>query len=241
MRKPKSKVLGSLLAISVSGAIGMTVYSLYPAFTLWFIFECEFMLSMLLMFGIMFVSVAIPFIPAAISTSFGIPKNYVLALACALLMGLPVTGVQISNWSLYASPIEGGTGWEAFFCIVFPGMVFIVVTFLNMAGIGNTTASASRVKKDKKDVPPLSPEMIYFRKHGRKYKIWSIVNTCLLFFTILPILAIIQSNKAQKATDKKTHDRHIKTALIFNLCTYVIFILGLFLVAIVESKGFTVM
>jgi hypothetical protein len=80
----------------------------------------------------------------------------------------------------------------------------------------------------------------FFWKRGKKFKTWSIVNTCMFLPFVLPILAIIESNKAQKAQDKETHDRHIKKALIFNLCTYAMLIPFSVLMNYLESIGVVV-
>lgn len=64
----------------------------------------------------------------------------------------------------------------------------------------------------------------YYRKLGRKYKTWSIVNTCILSVTILPILGIIESNKAMKATTDDEYYFHIRKARFYNLCAYGIII-----------------
>ena len=66
-----------------------------------------------------------------------------------------------------------------------------------------------------------------FWRRGKKYKIWSIVNTCIPYFIlfVVPALAIGESSKAQKAKTKDQHDRHIKKALIFNLIPYLFYVL----------------
>ncbi len=226
MSKPKGKAAGWFLAILVSGVIGVATYNFYPTFTRWFIFESNDALGMLLILAILIVSFIPPFIPAGIASAFDVNKNKVLAVICALLMGLPITIQQAANWNIYTSApvtgswiVEGGNGWTALFCIICPGIVFILMTFFLMA-----FAAAGKTAAIKTPKAPCSlvPEFI---KRGRKYLVWSIINTVFLFIFVLPILAIIQSDKARKAQDKATHDRHIKRALFLNIATYPLFIL----------------
>jgi hypothetical protein len=66
----------------------------------------------------------------------------------------------------------------------------------------------------------------YFSR-GRKYKIWSIVNTCCLFPMVTPIIAIGESKKAQCAQDEAAHKKHIKRALILNLIPTGLILIGM--------------
>lgn len=68
--------------------------------------------------------------------------------------------------------------------------------------------------------PQANPQAEYFYRHGRKFKIWSIVNTCMFFIFVLPIIGIVQSNKAQKAATAGEHQTHIRWAMFCNLATY---------------------
>ena len=143
MKKTMLKILGGLLAALVSSAIGVAAYFLMPIFTMWFQFEMDFgafniVVVACVFFGLALVRVLIPYIPVAIAHAFDVQKNKFLAALCALLMGAAVTVRQIMNWSIYAPDIagphiEGGYGWGAVLCIIFPGLVFILVTFLLMA------------------------------------------------------------------------------------------------------------
>jgi len=69
----------------------------------------------------------------------------------------------------------------------------------------------------------LNPDSMFW-DNGRKHKIWAIINTCLLFVFIFPLAmsipAMIQSGKAQKAPDREAFDKHIRRALVLNICTY---------------------
>ena len=76
-----------------------------------------------------------------------------------------------------------------------------------------------------------------FKEMGKKYKTWSIVNTCIFSVFILPILAIIESNKAQKAANQEEYDGHIRRAVIYNICTYVLLIPFVIIMKILESNG----
>ena len=60
----------------------------------------------------------------------------------------------------------------------------------------------------------------YFWMRGKKYKTWSIVNTCILFPLVLPILAIMESDKAQRASTEAEHEMHMKRARLYNILTY---------------------
>jgi hypothetical protein len=75
-------------------------------------------------------------------------------------------------------------------------------------------------------------DQAYFRRHGAKFKTWSIVNACLFFVTLLPFFAIVASVRAQNASNKAEHDAHIKRALILNLACY-----GLLVVVSVTVNG----
>ena len=86
---------------------------------------------------------------------------------------------------------------------------FISTIGIFLAGIlvyGIRYASIKKTKKDDTDVP-------VFMKQGKKYKVWSIVNTCIFSVFILPILAIIESNKAQKVTTQEEYNKHIRRAV----------------------------
>lgn len=138
------------MAVLVSGMIGMTTLYLWPIFTMWFVYtDLLWPFSIGIFVVVILFSALIPSAPVAIADGFKIDKNNILAGVCSLFMGLPITIWQIMNWSLYTQPqlqngwrVEGGSGWSAFICIVFPGIMFIVATFAQMAGIGDKPTSS---------------------------------------------------------------------------------------------------
>ncbi len=179
MEKSRNLVLGCILSILVSGMIGMATLYLWPLFTMWFIYTDLFVLiSVCILCMIILLSALIPSAPVAIINYFKIRKSYILAVVCSLFMGLPITIKQIMNWSLYTQPqsqngwrVEGGSGWSAFICIVFPGIMFIVATFAQMAGIGDKPASSvsSSVKAlSARNKPAAVEETSSLSKRSRK-------------------------------------------------------------------------
>jgi hypothetical protein len=236
MKKPNN-LLGWVLSILASGAAGMAAYILWPMFTMWFIHtDLAGLISVCILFMVILFSAMIPSIPVEISNHFGTRKNYVLAGICSLFMGLPVTVRQIMDWNLNAQPqtqngwrVEGGGGMTAFIFIVFPGIVFIVATFVQMLGKGGKVAAYPAKEEDSTLLNPV------FVKKGRKYKIWSIINTVFLFIYVLPILAIVESSKAQRSQDKESYGRHVKKVIVLNLCSYVLFVLVPFLSQLIRQ------
>jgi hypothetical protein len=66
--------------------------------------------------------------------------------------------------------------------------------------------------------------MVYspFAKRARAVKIWSIVNTCLFFILVAPIVVIVFAGKAKNAANEQEYRKRIKVAVILNIGTYTI-------------------
>ena len=110
---------------------------------------------------------------------------------------------------------------------------FLITIGIFLAGILVYGIRYASIKKNQKDDADVS----VFMKQGKKYKVWSIVNTCIFSVFILPILAIIESNNAQKATTQEEYDKHIRRAVMYNICTYILMIPFMILMKFLESKG----
>ena len=78
---------------------------------------------------------------------------------------------------------------------------------------------------------------LLFKKKAKKFKTWSIVNTCIFSVFILPILAIMESNKAQKSLSQNEYNQHIRRVVIYNICTYLLLIPFSIIMKTLESKG----
>jgi hypothetical protein len=68
---------------------------------------------------------------------------------------------------------------------------------------------------------PVPQQMAYWIR-GRRMKIWAIVNTCFFFPFVAPIIAIIMSAKAQRASSEQQFKLFYRWALILNIGTYLI-------------------
>jgi len=108
------------------------------------------------------------------------------------------------------------------------GFINPFITWLLIKGRWNTWDEIDREKATAKEAYQQQHKErhnvdSFFWEHGKKFKTWACINCICVPGIIFAILAIFESDKAQKAQSKEMHDRHIKKALILNICTYVVF------------------
>jgi len=70
----------------------------------------------------------------------------------------------------------------------------------------------------------------------KKHLVWSIINTAAFAYTVLPIIALIQSVKARKTAMPEERRKRNRLALLFNLLTYAVLAL-LIVVSILVNTG----
>jgi len=59
-----------------------------------------------------------------------------------------------------------------------------------------------------------------------------------MIMSISQIVTVIESNMAQKATSQAEYERHVKKAIIYNICTYALLIPFAIIMKILETHGF---
>ncbi|MDR2105750.1 MAG: hypothetical protein LBP51_08365 [Deferribacteraceae bacterium] len=76
-----------------------------------------------------------------------------------------------------------------------------------------------------------------FKNSAGKYKRWSVINAFFFCVYILPILAVIESKRAENAAFKEEYDRHIHKVIVYNVCTYLLAALFTIVMKTLELKG----
>ncbi len=142
------KILGSIIIFLASAGIGALAYYLMPKYTMWLNFgingSLTFLLVILAISGLIFGSVFIAFIPPLVAGKFDLLGNKVIAAIASVLLGVPVIIRQVLNWRMYVpayqyetTHVEGGTIWTTLLCFIFPGLVFIGITFASIGFLNN--------------------------------------------------------------------------------------------------------